>query len=72
MNKSMRIVPKPALNLTAGQARDIRARAWKFIFDTYRTKAPEQGNGEMKQKNLNTEKGGPHELVQEIYAAQKV
>jgi hypothetical protein len=56
---------------TPGQARDARARAWKFIFDTYRKKAAGQGN-EDEAKSLNTEEGGPHDLEEDIFVRQKV
>ncbi len=42
---------KPTPGITPEQARDARARAWKFIFDAYRKKAAEQGNGKTKQKS---------------------
>ena len=35
MNKSIHTVLKPALSLKAEQARDIRARAWAFIFECF-------------------------------------
>jgi hypothetical protein len=53
------------------QAREARARAWKFIFDTYRKKAAGQGN-EDEAKSLNTEEGGPHDLEEDIFVRQKV
>jgi hypothetical protein len=55
-----------------GEGRDARARAWKFIFDTYRKKAAYQDHAKAKQKGLNTEEGGPHDLEEDIFAAQKV
>ncbi len=58
MSDAPRIVLRPNPGLTLEQARDARARAWKFIFDTYRKKAAEQGDGKTKQKSLNTEGGG--------------
>jgi hypothetical protein len=57
---------------SAEQARDARARAWKFIFDTYRKKAAGQDNAKTKQKSLNTEEGGPHDLEEDIFVRQKV
>jgi hypothetical protein len=54
------------------QAREARARAWKFIFDTYLKKAARQDNAKTKQKSLNTEEGGPHDLEEDIFVRQKV
>jgi len=45
-NSASTIYPSPSI--TPEQARDARARAWKFIFDAYRKKAAEQGNGKTK------------------------
>jgi hypothetical protein len=39
---SVRIVYTSCPDITPEQARDARARAWKFIFDTYRKKAAGQ------------------------------
>ena len=47
---STRIVYTSCPDLTLEQARDARARAWKFIFDTYRKKAAGQDNTKTKQK----------------------
>jgi hypothetical protein len=44
------LVVKTTPGITPEQARDARARAWKFIFDTYREKAAEQDNAKTKQK----------------------
>jgi hypothetical protein len=35
MNKSIRIVLKPALKIKAEQARDVRARALRYALDCY-------------------------------------
>jgi hypothetical protein len=59
-------------DMSSEQARDARARAWQFIFDTHRKKAAYQDKAKAKQKGLNTEGGGPHDLEEDIYAAQKV
>ena len=66
------VLVKPTPCITPEQARDARARAWKFIFDTYRKKAAGQDNTETKQKSLNTDEGGPHDVAEDICAAQKV
>ena len=55
---SARIFYTSRQDSTPEQARDTRARAWKFIFDAYREKAAEQGNGKTKQKSLNAKEGG--------------
>ncbi len=55
---NLRVIHSSTASVTPEQARDARARAWKFIFDTYRKKAAEQGNGKTTQKSLNTEGGG--------------
>ncbi len=61
-NSAPVLVLKPG-GTTPEQARDIRAGAWAFVFDCYaKKKATEQGNGKTKQKKLNTEEGGPHDL----------
>jgi hypothetical protein len=41
---------KPMSGITPERARDARARAWKFIFDTYLKKAARQDNAKTKQK----------------------
>ncbi len=55
---NLRVIHSSTASVTPEQARDARARAWKFIFDTYRKKVAEQGDGKTKQKSLNTEGGG--------------
>jgi hypothetical protein len=50
MSSAPRLMSKPMSGITPEQARDARARAWKFIFDTYREKAAEQDNAKTKQK----------------------
>ena len=68
-----RITRSSSTSITPEQARDARARAWKFIFDAYRNKTAEQGNGKTTQKSLNTEEGGPHDQVEDdIFVRQKV
>ena len=67
-----RITHPSSGSITPEQARDARARAWKFIFDAYRKKAAKQGNGKTKHKRLNIEEGGPHDLEEDIFPAQKV
>ena len=47
---NLRVIHPSSASITPEQARDARARAWKFIFDTYREKAAEQGNAKTKQK----------------------
>ncbi len=68
------LVVKSTPDITPEQARDARARAraWKFIFDTYLKKAAYQDNAKTKQKTLNTEEGGPHDLEEDIFVRQKV
>jgi hypothetical protein len=65
------VVCRPHPTLPAEQARDTRARAWKFIFDTYLKKAAGQDNAKTK-KSLNTEEGGPHDLEEDFFVRQKV
>ena len=65
-----RILIKPASQITGEETRD--ARAWKIIFDAYRKKAAEQGNGKTKHQSLNTEEGGPHDLEADVFVRQKV
>jgi hypothetical protein len=73
MSSAVRIVSKPIPDITSEQARDARARAWSFIFDTYRKKAARQDNAKTRQKSLNTEEGGPHDQVEDdIFVRQKV
>ena len=72
MREASRIVVRPRPALSSEDARDARVRAWIFIFDGYRKKAAEQGNGKTKHQSLNTEEGGPRDLEEDICAAQKV
>jgi hypothetical protein len=71
MNNS-RVTRSSSTSITPEQARDARAHAWKFIFDTYLKKAAGQDNAKTKQKSLNTEEGGPHDLEEDIFVSQKV
>lgn len=68
--------PRNVLRLSPGttpeQARDARARAWKFIFDTHREKAAGQDNVKTKQESLNAKEGGLYDLEEDIFTAQKV
>jgi hypothetical protein len=49
MNKSIRIVLKPALRIKAEQARDIRARALRYALDCYeRHKAAKAQDGNVE------------------------
>jgi hypothetical protein len=63
MSDVPRIVVKQSASTSAEQAYNARARAWKFTFDTYRRKAAEQDIAKTKQKSLNTEEGGSHDLT---------
>ncbi len=45
-----RFVIKPNPGLSVEQARDARARAWKFIFDAYHRKAAGSSGGEDEVK----------------------
>jgi hypothetical protein len=69
---SARIVNASCPDITPEQARDARARGWKFIFETYRKMAAEQANGQDETKKLNTMEGGPHDLKEDIFVRQKV
>jgi hypothetical protein len=69
---NLRVIHPSSASLTPEQARDARARAWKFIFDTHREKAAGQDNAKSKQESLNTEEGGPHDLEEDSFVRQKV
>ena len=72
MSERPLIVVRPHPTISPQEARDARARAWKFIFDTHREKAARQDNAKTKQKSSNAKEGGPHDLEENIVAAQKV
>jgi hypothetical protein len=47
-----RVIQPSSASITTEQARDTRARAWEFIFATYREKAAGQDNAETKPKSF--------------------
>ena len=72
MSDATRTVVRPMPSVLPSEARDARVRAWIFIFDGYRKKAAEQGNGKTKHQSLNTEEGGPHDLEADVFVRKKV
>ena len=51
MSEGPHVIVKLASDISPDEACDTRARAWKFIFDTYRKKAAGQDNTKTKQKD---------------------
>ena len=54
MTSKPRITHRPHLGISAEGARDIRARAWAFVFDCHKKKAVARTNG-----NRDDTKEGP-------------
>ncbi len=55
---------RASLTTTTGPeaARDVRAKAWKYIFDCYEQKKAYQSNGSQYARKV-TNKGGQHDLT---------
>jgi hypothetical protein len=52
-SSTLSIIAKSTTGLTPEEARDVRARVWKFIFDRYREKAARTNGGEDEKKETN-------------------
>ena len=50
MTKNSDSICHPNTDITPEQARDARARAWKFVFDRYREKATRTDGDEDEKK----------------------
>jgi hypothetical protein len=59
MNDTTRDVLRPTPGIAAEQAKDVRARAWQFVFSCHAKKKATRAGGHDAGKEINERSGNP-------------